>query len=76
MPPFHIDKLSDEFGQYTLILTCEACKHERVTVPKMLGALCGWDAKLQDVARRLRCSKCGKKQCTAKAVPPRRAGKP
>ena len=46
MPPFHIDKLSDEFGQYTLILTCEACKHERVTVPKMLGALCGWDAKL------------------------------
>jgi hypothetical protein len=25
MPPFHVEILSDEFGQYTLILTCSAC---------------------------------------------------
>jgi hypothetical protein len=30
----------------------------------------GWDAKLSDVAKRLRCSKCGKKQCTLRAFPP------
>ena len=69
MSPFHVDKLSDEFGQYTLILTCAACGYERVTTPKILGRMCGWDARLVDVARRLRCSKCGKKQCTARAVP-------
>jgi hypothetical protein len=28
---FHIEKLSDEFGQYTLVLKCAACVHERVT---------------------------------------------
>jgi hypothetical protein len=69
MPPFHVEKLSDEFGQYTLILTCSACGYERVTAPKILGRLCGWDARLEDVAKRLRCSKCGKKKCTARAVP-------
>jgi rRNA maturation protein Nop10 len=26
---FHIEKLSDEFGQYTLALKCSACGHER-----------------------------------------------
>jgi rRNA maturation protein Nop10 len=26
---FHIDKLSDEFGQYTLVLKCAECGHER-----------------------------------------------
>jgi hypothetical protein len=72
MPPFHVDKLSDEFGQYTLILTCAACGYERITSPKMLGRLCGWDARLEEVASRMRCSKCGKKKCSAKAVPLRK----
>jgi hypothetical protein len=26
---FYIDKLSDEFGQYTLVLKCAECGHER-----------------------------------------------
>ena len=72
MPPFHVEKLSDEFGKYTLILTCSACHYERVTTPQTLGRLCGWDARLEDVAKRLRCSKCGKKKCTAWAVPLRK----
>jgi translation initiation factor 2 beta subunit (eIF-2beta)/eIF-5 len=66
---FHIDKLSDEFGQYLLILKCDACGHERSSDPHTLGRLCGWDAKLADVARRMRCSKCGKKNCTLRAIP-------
>ncbi len=54
---FKIEKPSDEFGQYDLILKCGACGHERRVVPKSLANVCGWDAKLQDVTRRLRCSK-------------------
>jgi hypothetical protein len=64
-----IDKLSDEFGQYTLVLMCESCLRERHTVPHLLAKLCGWDAKLETVARHMRGSICGKKQCTARAVP-------
>jgi hypothetical protein len=69
---FQIDKLSDEFGQYTLILKCDQCGHERITQPTTLGRLCGWDAKLIDVAKRMRCSKCDAKQCSLRAVPPRK----
>jgi hypothetical protein len=67
---FQIDKLSDEFGQYQLILKCAECGHERSSDPHTLGRLCGWDAKLSDVAKRMRCSKCGKKKCTLRAIPP------
>jgi len=69
---FHIDKLSDEFGQYTLVLKCAECGHERKAEPLTLGRLCGWDARLADVAKRMRCSKCGKKRCTLKAFPPKK----
>jgi hypothetical protein len=69
---FHIDKLSDEFGQYTLVLKCSECGHERTAEPYMLGRLCGWDARLEDVAKRLRCSKCGKKKCDLRTFPPRK----
>ena len=69
-----ITKLSDEFGQYTLVLSCGSCLRERRCTPDLLAKLCGWDAKLDDVARRMRCSVCGAKKCTARAVamtPPR-----
>lgn len=68
---FHIDKLSDEFGQYTLVMKCAQCGHERKAEPLTLGRLCGWDARLEDVAKRMRCSKCGKKRCTLRAFPPK-----
>jgi len=32
------------------------------------------DAKLEDVARRMRCSKCGKKRCTLRAFPRKARG--
>jgi hypothetical protein len=69
---FHIDKLSDEFGQYTLVLKCAECGHERKAEPLTLGRLCGWDARLEDIAKRMRCSKCGKKRCTLRAFPPKK----
>jgi hypothetical protein len=62
-----IKKLSDEFGQYVLVLTC-ACGHVRRASPHTLANMCGWDATIAEVAKRLRCSKCGEKKCSAKAV--------
>jgi hypothetical protein len=61
--------LSDEFGQYELYLKCESCLHERRTTPHLLASFCGWDAKLTDVVRRLRCSICGQKKCAARTAP-------
>jgi hypothetical protein len=53
--PFKIDKLRDEFGQYTLMLKCDGCLRERRTTPNMIAHIMGWDARLADVARRMRC---------------------
>jgi hypothetical protein len=64
-----VERLSDEFGQYELILKCESCLREWHTTPHMVANICGWDARLADVARRMRCSVCGKKKCAARAVP-------
>ena len=63
-----IMKLSDEFGQYVIYLRCE-CRHIRRCHPHTLAAFAGWDARLEDVVRRLRCSKCNAKKCTARTVP-------
>jgi rRNA maturation protein Nop10 len=63
-------KLSDEFGQYTLFLKCSVCGHERHAEPQAFAKLCGWQTSLEAVIRRLRCSKCGQKQCTWRAYPP------
>ena len=62
---FHVEKLSDEFGQYTLVLKCSACGHECITEPHTLGRLCGWNAKLEDVPKRMRCSLCGSLKLTS-----------
>jgi hypothetical protein len=67
--PFKVETLNDHFGQYTLLLTCAACSHTRRTTPHLLAHVCGWSAKLDDVVRRLRCSKCGERRCSAKALP-------
>jgi hypothetical protein len=62
-----IDKLSDEFGQYTILLSC-ACGHTRRCYPNTLAAFAGWDAKLNDVVKQMRCTKCRERKCTAKAM--------
>ena len=62
-----IEKLCDEFGQYHILLRC-VCGHTRRCHPKTLAGIAGWSAKLDDVVRRLRCTKCGEKKCTAKVM--------
>jgi hypothetical protein len=68
MRDLKITRLSDEFGQYSISLECP-CGHTRRCSPHTLAAFAGWDAELQAVVRRLRCSKCNQKRCTARAVP-------
>jgi hypothetical protein len=67
MRDLHIKILSDEFGQYDIYLRCE-CGHIRRCFPKTLASIAGWSAKLDDVVKRLRCSKCHQKKCTARTV--------
>ena len=63
-PPLKIEKLSDNFGQFVITLRCE-CGHARNANPKTLAGIAGWDAKLADVVKRARCSKCGRRgRCT------------
>lgn len=62
-----VDKLSDHFGQYVVVLTC-ACGHSRRCYPKTFAAFAGWDAKLIDVVKRMRCTKCGKRECSVRAM--------
>jgi hypothetical protein len=63
-PPLKIEKLSDNFGQFVILLTCK-CGHSRHARPQTFARILGWDAALADVAKQLRCSKCGKRQCSA-----------
>jgi ribosomal protein S27E len=65
---FKVLRLSDEFGQYLLVIKCTGCAHERRAFPNLLAHLCGWDAKLADLEKRLRCSKCGKTSCHVRAI--------
>ena len=68
MRPLNILKLSDEFGQYVIFLKC-ACGQMRRCSPHTLAAFAGWDAELRDVVRRLRCSKCNQRKCSARCLP-------
>ena len=41
---FKVNRLSDEFGQYLLLLKCLTCLHERQSYPNTLAHWCGWNA--------------------------------
>ena len=67
MGDLQVVRLSDHFGQYVVQLRC-ACGHARECYPKTLAGFAGWDAKLADIVRRFRCSRCGKRSCTVRAI--------
>jgi hypothetical protein len=58
--PLKIEGLGDHLGQYIITLTY-SCGHRRRTLPRTLAGIAGWDAKLTDVVRRMRCFNCGKR---------------
>jgi hypothetical protein len=68
--PAPIKKLSDRFADYDLRIRGRKCGHERIAEPHALAKLLGWEATLEKVAARLRCSKCnshGECELTAQA---------
>ena len=67
-PPLTVLKLSDHFGQYVLTLKC-GCGHVRTAHPQTLARIAGWEAALSEVVRRLRCSKCNRRQCEVSVRP-------
>jgi hypothetical protein len=67
-PALQIVKLSDNFGQYVITLSCK-CGHRRAAAPRTLAALAGWDALIEDVVKRMRCSRCGQRGCGYKVRP-------
>jgi hypothetical protein len=58
-----ITKLGDEFADYVLTIACGKCRHVRATEPRSLANIVGWEITLVDLAKRLRCSSCGAKDC-------------
>lgn len=60
-----VEKLSDDFGQYLIYLECE-CGYVRRCNPSTLAAFAGWEARLDDVVKRVRCTKCHARTCTAR----------
>src|SRR5882757_3165648 len=71
MPPrklIIVVQLRDHGGQYVLTLTCD-CGHTRIAHPSKLARFAGWAANLNVVVRRMRCTKCGKRKCSATVRP-------
>lgn len=69
-------RLGDEFGDYILTIACRKCRHVRAAEPRTLARIVGWEIALTDLAKRLRCSSCGVKDCELTPNPrPRPRGK-
>jgi hypothetical protein len=70
-------RLDDHLGHYRMAITCTHCKHSRRSDPHVFARLLGWNARLDALAERLRCSNCGRKGATIVCeVEPRPRGLP
>lgn len=72
----HITKLSDQAGEFLIDVRC-SCGYAAWIKPKDLARRFGWEATLESLTPRLRCSKCGAKAAQFAAVAePRPRGVP
>jgi hypothetical protein len=58
-----------------LFARCTSCSHSRRLRPMSLAAKYGWEIRMEEIARRLRCIACGSRDCQVidfdpKAPPP------
>lgn len=73
----HIKKLDDCFGLFLVRVTCMTSKTWRDVDPEALARIAGWSATFEQLAPRMRCSKCGAKDAELVAVAqPRPRGVP
>jgi hypothetical protein len=64
----HIRKLEDGLGFFLVRITCRRCKASREVKPEALARIAGWSATLEQLAKRMRCSRCGSKDAEVEAV--------
>ncbi len=67
-PLSKVQRLGDYEGMFVLSVSCTTCKHERPIAADVLARLAGRDARVADVVRRLRCSKCGERQVDVQVI--------
>lgn len=67
----HIKKLDDALSFFLVRITCRKCQGTREVTPESLARIAGWSASFEQLAPRMRCSRCGHKgaELTAVAVP-------
>jgi hypothetical protein len=72
----HIRKLNDEGGTFLVDVRC-TCGYTRWFKPLELARRFGWEATLESLQPRMKCSKCGRKDAQVTAVAePRPRGVP
>jgi len=59
LPLSAVRQLSDFGGDFVLSVQCQACRHERPLPARELAQRLGREARVKDIVRRLRCSRCG-----------------
>lgn len=64
----HIKKLSDEGGQGWLVDVRCKCGRSGWLEPSAVARAAGWDATLEWLQKRMRCSRCGQKDLSVTAV--------
>lgn len=69
----HIKKLDDAVGHFLVRITCK-CGAQRIAEPDVLARLCGRNATLEAVSRRMRCPNCGTRGAEVVAVSVPRLG--
>jgi hypothetical protein len=69
--PFPLSKvryLSDYQGAFALSVSCTVCQNERVIPAQSLAHRATNSARVSDVVKRLRCSRCNSRQVEAMVV--------
>jgi len=70
-----IKKLDDDFAMFIVNIDCK-CGHSRCVKPDVLAKFVGWKCTLDELSKKLRCSKCQAKEPEVFATPePRPRGR-
>lgn len=71
MPHYpQVRKLSDEFGEYKLRITCARCRNVRLIWPHEIARKTGWNITLEQLQKRLRCIHCRAKDSVIDVMMP------
>jgi hypothetical protein len=64
----NVRKLADEFGLYSLHISCPKCRHSRIVTPHAFARRFGWDLSIERLRKQLVCTACGARGAEINAV--------